>query len=70
MHYGVSKGSVEMGCSKGDTCFSTPAEHHVQVHAFLDYYSLSFDWFIGLHLFKQETLAPSGGDGVCHSSVL
>ena len=29
---GVSKGSVEMGCSKGGKFFSIPAVHHV--HAF------------------------------------
>ena len=29
---GVSKGTVEMGCCKGDTSFSMPAVHHV--HAF------------------------------------
>ena len=31
---GVSKRLVEMGCSKGNTCFSMSAEHHV--HAFPD----------------------------------
>ena len=32
--------------------------------------SSSFDWFIRLFVFEQETLASAPGDAGCHSSVL